>query len=241
MMQAVSEDGGVTWSNMTPTGISCTVAPITIEPISGGRHLALFHKGRRIFMSISSDGGLTWSEQRKIAEEQDAYLCEPAIIRSPNGKQLAAGMRENSRWYNSCVVFSNDEGATWSGPEELPGSLNGDRHLARYDADGRIVMVFRDTGLCSKTMADFVGWVGTYEDLVGKREGQYRLRLIANSRYAHDGWTGYPGLERLPDGTFVATTYAVIEAGHKGSIVSVRFKLSDTDELVEQQESIPMV
>ena len=80
-----------------------------------------------------------------------------------------------------------------------------------------------------------MGWVGTYEDLVEKREGQYRLRLIANSRYAHAGWTGYPGLERLPDGTFVATPYAVIEPGHKASIVSVRFKLSDTDALAEKK------
>lgn len=235
MMQAISEDDGVTWSGMTATGLTCTVAPITIEPISGGRHIALFHDGRRIYISETADGGLSWSGQTMIAEKSDAFLCEPAIIRSPNGKQLAAVMRENSRWYNSQVIFSNDEGTTWSDPEELAGSLNGDRHLARYDADGRIVMVFRDTGLCSKTTADFVGWVGTYDDLVEKRQGQYRLRLIANSRYAHAGWTGYPGLERLPDGTFVATTYAVIEAGHKGSIVSVRFKLSEIDAMVKKQ------
>jgi hypothetical protein len=235
MMQAVSEDGGVTWSGMEPNGLSCTVAPITIEPISGGQHLALFHSGRAIYMSISSDGGLTWCEQVKIAEDRDAYLCEPAIIRSPDGKQLAAVMRENGRWYNSCVMFSDDEGETWSRPEELPGSLNGDRHLARYDADGRIVMVFRDSGMCSSTNGDFVGWVGTYGDLVEKREGQYRLRLVANSRYGSLGQTGYPGLERLPDGTFVATSYAVIEAGQNCSIVSVRFTLSEMDAIARTE------
>ena len=229
MMQAISEDLGVTWSAMRPTGLSCTVPPITIEPISDGRHLALFHQGRSIFMSVTENGGLTWSKQQKIAAERDAYLCEPVIIRSPNGKQLATVMRENSRWYNSFIMFSNDEGATWSNPEELPGSMSGDRHAAGYDEDGRIVMVFRDSCICSKTAADFVGWVGTYEDLVEKREGQYRVRLIANSRYASAGYTGYPGLERLADGTFVATTYAVIEKGHRASIVSVRFRLSETD------------
>ena len=238
MMQAVSEDGGLTWSGMKPNGLSCTVAPITIEPISGGRHLALFHAGRAIFMSISSDGGVTWCAQIKIAEDQDAFLCEPAIIRSPDGKQLAAVMRENSRWYNSQVMFSDDDGATWSCPEELPGSLNGDRHLARYDTDGRIVMVFRDSGMCSSTRGDFVGWVGTYEDLVEKREGQCRLRLIANSRYGSLGATGYPGLERLPDGTFVATSYAVIEAGQNCSIVSVRFTLSEIDGIAKSQGTL---
>ena len=235
MMQAVSEDGGLTWSGMKPNGLSCTVAPITIEPISGRRHLSLFHSGRAIFMSISSDGGLTWCEQRKIAEDPYAFLCEPAIIKSPDGKQLAAVMRENGRWYNSLVMFSDDEGGTWRRPEELPGSLNGDRHLARYDTDGRIVMVFRDSGMCSSTRGDFVGWVGTYEDLVEKREGQCRLRLIANSRYGSLGGTGYPGLERLPDGTFVATSYAVIEAGQHCSIVSVRFTLSEIDAIAKER------
>lgn len=238
MMQAVSEDLGVTWSAMRPTGLSCTVPPITIEPISDGRHLALFHQGRTIFMSVTGDGGRTWSKQQKIAEERDAYLCEPVIIRSPDRKQLATVMRENSRWYNSFIMFSNDEGTTWSNPEELPGSLSGDRHMARYDEDGRIVMVFRDTCICSKTAADFVGWVGRYEDLVEKREGQYRVRLLANSRYAHAGYTGYPGLERLADGTFVATTYAVMEKGHQASIVSVRFRLSETDGITPDNEGI---
>ena len=238
MMQAVSEDLGITWNGMCATGLSCTVPPITIEPISDGRHLALFHAGRSVFMSVTGDGGLTWSEQQKIAEERDAYLCEPVIIRSPDGKQLASVMRENSRWYNSFVMFSNDEGSTWSNPEELPGSLSGDRHMARYDEDGRIVMVFRDTCICSGTAADFVGWVGTYDDLVEKREGQYRIRLIANSRYANAGYTGYPGLERLPNGTFVATTYAVIEKGHRASIVSVRFTLSEIDGISSDQEGV---
>ena len=112
MMQAISEDLGVIWSAMRPTGLSCTVPPITIEPISSGRHLALFHQGRSIFMSVTENGGLTWSKQQKIAEERDADLCEPVIIRSPNGKQLATVMRENSRWYNSFIMFSNDEGPT---------------------------------------------------------------------------------------------------------------------------------
>jgi len=40
---------------------------------------------------------------------------------------------------------------------------------------------------------------------------------------------GYPGVELLPDGTFVATTYAVLEPGEKHSVVSVRFKLDEID------------
>ena len=35
---------------------------------------------------------------------------------------LAALLRENSRTRNSFVMFSEDEGRTWSEPRELPGA-----------------------------------------------------------------------------------------------------------------------
>lgn len=43
------------------------------------------------------------------------------------------------------------------------------------------------------------------------------------------GDTGYAGLELLPDGTFVTTTYCVLKTGEKPLVVSVRFKLQDLD------------
>jgi len=43
------------------------------------------------------------------------------------------------------------------------------------------------------------------------------------------GDTGYVGLELLPDGTFVTTTYCVLKEGEKPLVVSVRFKLQDID------------
>ena len=140
-------------------------------------------------------------------------------------------LRENSFWYNSYGIISDDEGETWSAPFEMPGAVTGHRHLARCDEDGRVVMVFRDMARGTATPSDFVGWVGTYDDLVNCREGQYRLRLIANSKFQPEnpGFTGYPGLERLPDGTFVATTYAVLSPGPIASIASVRFTLSEVD------------
>ena len=231
MVQAVSLDGGNTWSNFEENGLECVVPPITIEPISGGRLLALFDiRGERIHQSISGDGGLTWEPQREITDGSRCF-SEPCIIRSPEGNRLMAILRENSFWYNSYGIISDDEGETWSAPFEMPGAVTGHRHLARYDEDGRVVMVFRDMARGTATPSDFVGWVGTYDDLVNCREGQYRLRLIANSKFQPEnpGFTGYPGLERLPDGTFVATTYAVLSPGPIASIASVRFTLSEVD------------
>jgi len=234
MYQSVSEDEGETWSPMQKNGLHCVVVPITIVPISGGRYLAHYHRGHGdrdrsplcIWQSISSDGGLTWGPERKVGESDGADPCEPAIVRSPDGKQLASICRENQRRYNSLIMFSNDEGETWTPLREVPAAQTGDRHMPRYASDGRLVMVFRDTCAGSPTRGDFVAWVGTYEDLAQAREGQYRVRLINSPR---KGDLGYPGLELLPDGTFVATTYAVLAPNEKNSVVSVRFKLDEID------------
>ena len=49
------------------------------------------------------------------------------------------------------------------------------------------------------------------------------------------GWdTCYPGLELLPDGTFVTTTYGHWEAGEQPYIVSVRFTLDEIDALAKE-------
>ncbi|MEA1951012.1 MAG: sialidase family protein, partial [Planctomycetota bacterium] len=234
MRQARSEDGGKTWTPFKPNGLHCVVAPITILPISGKRHLAMYHRGRgdhdrpplELWQAVSSDGGLIWADERKVADYPSGNPCEPFVIRSPDGKQLAALARENARRYNSLLITSNDEGKTWSKPVELPAALTGDRHMGRYAADGRLVLCFRDTTLTSPTKGDFVAWVGTYDDIVNLREGQYRVRLLRSPK---KGDLGYPGVELLPDGTFVATTYAVLAAGEKNSVVSVRFKLSEID------------
>ncbi len=75
-------------------------------------------------------------------------------IRSPDGKQIALLLRENSRRRNSHVIFSSDEGATWSWPRELPGALTGDRHVGKYTPDGRLFITFRDMCYESPTQGD---------------------------------------------------------------------------------------
>lgn len=236
---AVSADDGHTWTPLEPIGnFGGIVAMSSVVRLKNGNYMALFHDdgrflrgiGKRtkfqVFKTISKDGCLTWSQPEVIAEHPAADLCEPGAIRSPDGQQLALLLRENSRKYNSFVVFSNDEGNTWSSPIELPGSLTGDRHTGRYSPDGRLFVTFRDTTHESSTKGDWVGWVGTYEDIVKGREGQYRVRLMKNHKSAD---CGYAGLEVLPDGTFIATTYGHWIEGEAPFIVSVRFKLEEID------------
>ena len=126
------------------------------------------------------------------------------------------------------MIFSDDEGKSWTSARELPAELTGDRHMSSYGPDGRLVVVFRDRAGTSPTYGHYVAWIGTYEDIVHNRPGQYRVKLL----HSHAGPDcGYSGLERLPDGTMVATTYIKYRPGpQKHSIVSVRFKLAEIDQ-----------
>lgn len=239
---AVSEDDGHTWSELEPIGrFGGIVTMGDVVRLKDGAYMALFHDDGRflradgertgkffVYKTLSTDGGLTWGEPEVIAYRPDVHLCEPGAIRSPDGRQIALLMRENSRRRNSFVIFSDDEGKTWSKPMELPGALTGDRHQGRYAPDGRLVVSFRDTTHESPTKGDWVGWVGTYDDIVQQREGQYRLRLMDNHKGAD---CAYPAVELLPDGTSVVTTYGHWIEGKAPFIVSVRFKLEEIDEM----------
>jgi hypothetical protein len=44
----------------------------------------------------------------------------------------------------------------------------------------------------------------------------------------------YPAIEILPDSTIVATTYGHWNEGEEPYIVSVRFKVEETDEMLEE-------
>jgi hypothetical protein len=242
---AVSEDDGVVWTPLEPIGdYGGIVAMSDLVRLKDGRHMAFFHDDGRflkgemkrgrfyVYKIISDDGGLTWSDPEIVTTHPEAHLCEPGVVRSPDGSQLAMLLRENSRQFNSFATFSDDEGATWSEPVELPAALTGDRHKGRYAPDGRLVFVFRDTTHVSPTKGDFVAWVGSYDDIVNGREGQYRIRLLDNTKGAD---CGYPGLELLPDGTFIATTYGHWIEGEEPFIMSVRFKLAELDAKAAEQ------
>jgi len=241
LVSSYSEDDGATWTEMRPVeGLRMTrsVMPwCTIIPIEGGKKLLAATNARRAndpnrlsnntVQSVSSDGGLTWGPVRVICDVPGFKPCEPCFLRSPDGKQLLCLLRENVRTANSRFIVSDDEGRTWSEPKFLEGALTGDRHQAKYAPDGRLVVVFRDMAAESPTRGHFVGWVGTYDDILHQREGQYRLKLLHN--YAGSD-CGYPGLELLPDGTFVATTYLKYWPDkRKHSVVSTRFTLAEVD------------
>jgi hypothetical protein len=118
-----------------------------------------------------------------------------------------------------------------SAPKRLPPGLVADRHMPCYSPDGRLVVCMRDRTKAFGTFGHFVAWVGRYEDIVSGRDGQYRIKLLHSFA---GGDCGYPGLEILPDRTFVATTYIKYRDGaDRHSVVSTRFRLEEADKLVK--------
>ena len=230
MLQAVSEDDGVSWSPAQRNKLLCWTAPQTVVPVEGGRKYLMWYERNAkgdpdpgvIWQSATTDGGLTWGDSRPVVEFAGA--SEPAVVRSPDGGQLLLLIRQNTRRHNSVYATSDDEGKTWSKARELPSALTGDRHEGVYTPDGRLVIVFRDHAEGSATKHKFVGWVGRYEDIVEGREGQYRVKLLPTHAD-----TGYPGIEILPDGTIVAITYAKLKPDELHSVIGTRFKIGELD------------
>lgn len=155
-LQGITEDDGKTWSELRPVAtappesgpITGWTGPMTIveatAPDGRRRHMMWYERARGvdqgpepgvIWQSASYDGGLTWGESKPIVDR--AAACEPACVRSPDGKQLLLLIRDESRQANSLMATSDDEGETWSPPRELPLALTGDRFLPRYALDGR--------------------------------------------------------------------------------------------------------
>lgn len=235
---SISTDDGATWTPLTPVGDwGGIVAMSSLVRLKNGDDLALFHDDGRFFrkdgaatktmtlyQTRSADGGLTWSDPDAIFTSEAVHLCEPGAVRSPDGKEIAALLRENRRVRNSHLIVSGDEGAHWSQPRELPAALTGDRHTAKYLKDGRLFISFRDMASASPTKGDWVAWVGTYEDIVRGREGEFRIRLMDNK----NSWDcAYPGVEVLPDGTVVTTTYGHWTEAEEPYVVAVRLGPED--------------
>ncbi|MCC6508250.1 MAG: exo-alpha-sialidase [Pirellulaceae bacterium] len=235
---AVSEDDGRSWTPLNKIGdYGGIVAMGSLVALRDrpGHYMALFHDDGRfivsggkvtgemtLFKNFSSDGGLTWSAPEAIYASRQRHLCEPGAVRSPDGQVIAVLLRENRRQEFSHIIFSKDEGQTWSPPRSMPASLSGDRHTAKYLKDGRLFISFRDVppkSATSPTAGDWVAWVGTFDDLVENRPGQLRIRLKDNRKGSD---CAYPGVEVLPDGTVVTTTYGHWDEGQSPYILSVR-------------------
>lgn len=232
MPSMMSEDEGKSWREMPALGekFSCIMAFSSIVKLNDGSYLGMFHRSAdgkdrpplSVWQSVSRDGGFTWADPVQVCAVKGKNPCEPYVFRSPSGDELCCLIRENTHKGNSLMMFSKDEGKTWSTAVDTPWALTGDRHQGVQLPDGRLVIAFRDMAPKSATLGHFVAWVGTYDELKsGKVGNSHRIKLLHN--YA--GWDcGYPGVQLLPDGTVLAVTYVKYWNDQRlHSVVAVRF------------------
>ena len=243
-----SDDSGDSWREApTATHLWGAMPPTGILPLKDGS-VALFGQVRHnlsvetdrdiddqdIWMSLSRDG-LSWGPARIVASCPGKNLCEPFALRSPDGGEIALLLRENRHQGFSQMVFSRDEGRTWTPPVDTSWSLTGDRHEGIPLPDGRWLVAFRDRAHGSPTEGQFMAWVGTYDDLRHARPGQYRIHLLKhwgrpNVWPGNPFDTGYSGVTALPDGSILCTTYTRHwNDDRPSSVVCTRFRIEETD------------
>ena len=230
---AYSDDDGVTWRMAPPAEVSAMMPPTGFIQLTDGS-VALFGQvfkslkrakdrptdDQNVWMATSPDG-LSWSPMRIVASAPEKNLCEPFAIRSPDGREIALLLRENRHTGCSMMVFSQDEGRTWTAPVDTAPELTGDRHEGVVLPDGRLFIAFRDRrvvattpsssrdgggAVATSTYGHYVAWVGTWDDLRMARPGQCRVKLLHShageeglENAAWKGDTGYSGVELLPN------------------------------------------
>ena len=225
---------------------------------------------------LKENGKMHWSTPEKYLSdyrktEKYTGVCEVCAVRSDGGKgdRICLIARANKKRSNSILFISDDEGKTWSEPKFLPTALTGERHKAVYLPDGRLYITFRSIILSENEVKmqrknygernwyseGLIAWIGTFDDLVNLREGQYRIKLahtylpkqnepalVANAD------TGYCGNVILPDGTVVTSSYGIFftdEKEHgvyntdkgfqkrKTCVIAKRVNVKDTDKLLK--------
>ena len=191
-----------------------------------------------LYSIVTEDGGLTWSAPKMICTHKTAKLCEPCAFKSPDSKEIAVLLRDNSRLYNSFVIVSRDGGETWSAPREVCASLTGDRHMATYLEDGRLLISLRDKKKHSDLENNWVAWVGSYEQAVLGTPGDCRI-LLKRHHFSDTElvpWDcAYPCVEKLKDGTVFLATYGRWEKNQEHYILSIHLSKDEFEKFPRKE------
>lgn len=220
-----------TWDNANNDAIVAMASLVQLKDDNGNlipKWMGVYHNYKFVNFKtyLTFENGVEkWSDPEPYLAEhrniEETYkMCEIGMFRSPDGKRIVGLARSQSHSHRATMIYSDNEGKTWSKPVELPGSLAGERHKPTYDpASGRVVVPMREIrydlnkngrhdGENDWKAGNWVAWVGTYDQLMNQEAGQYRILLErdwSNNRYGGD--TGYSGIVTREDGTFIIVSY----------------------------------
>ena len=216
-----SDDNGETWTeyrhwqsnrtydNANNDAIVAMASLVQLKDSDGNdiqKWMGVYHNyayvNFRTYLTFDENGDEQWSESEPYLAQwrsiESAYqMCEIGMFRSPDGKRIIGLARSQSHNNPATLIYSDDEGETWSKPMDLPGSLAGERHKIAYDPiSGRLLVTFREInydlngnnrfdGGNDWNAGDWVAWVGTYDQLINQEDGEYRIGLRSISAPVH--------------------------------------------------------
>jgi hypothetical protein len=219
---ATSPDG-LAWS--APRTVASAPEKNLCEPCAlrspDGAEIALLLRENRhtgcSMMCFSRDEGATWSPPIDTAPELTGDRHEGVVL--PDGRLFIA-FRDRMLPLDGKLTQSRGERR---GAESLLSSA-----CCRRNGGGAVA---------TSTYGHYVAWVGTWDDLRHARPGLCRVKLLhshageeglENASFVGD--TGYSGVELLPDGELLCTTYVKYwPDARKHSVVSTRLRLDEID------------
>lgn len=164
-----SDDNGETWTeyrhwqsnrtydNANNDAIVAMASLVQLKDSDGNdiqKWMGVYHNyayvNFRTYLTFDENGDEQWSESEPYLAQwrsiESAYqMCEIGMFRSPDGKRIIGLARSQSHNNPATLIYSDDEGETWSKPMDLPGSLAGERHKIAYDPiSGRLLVTFRE-------------------------------------------------------------------------------------------------
>jgi sialidase-1 len=224
---ARSTDGGRTWSTPRPVNTSpmtdSGLGPYVVGGSGAGHIIELAHGGLlmplhgimsrewptrggetiRCFTLRSDDGGHNWEYWSTVAYDAASIIdwAEPGMTRLRNGR-LVCLLRAHARpgrFDNLWLVYSDDDGASWSRPARTP--VWGYPPDVMQLADGRVLAVYgyrrAPWGVRGCVSEDGVTWDIRNEFTI--REGG-----AASADFPQYWHIGYPTVTQCADGTIVA-------------------------------------
>lgn len=190
-----SEDEGHTWSPPCDYGIMGfepdRILDLPDGSLAVGTHI-MFGETQELgeILTVSEDGGASWQRRAVVAHDGHYRYCEGALVILDGGRELACLLRENHHGGTpSFVVFSQDDGRTWSPPAMCPFAL--DRPYGKQLADGRVLV----TGRHVNGPLGTYGWCGDLKRETGYRIGGPRRKYQAQLTDAGLAIDNLPGHE----------------------------------------------